>query len=209
MHSCSQTRRKMTLRKAAHSVQFPSSETIRKMSTSFRRNHFWDCLGGQAIVKIGWWYSRQPLTNHKDCLSSQMIPEIVAPKACSHFPYGFRSGELWRFLCYFSLVYIYYLKFILRPAECKFLDFYRSKLVKACAFYFLVEGLCKKVKTHLVPSDFDKIFYFVDDEKMFVSVVVSQITRVKPAFCIDHKISSLFAFQITWRQPRDKEKWRK
>ena len=100
------------------------------------------------------------------------------------------------FKYYFSLAYIYYLKFILRPAECKFSDFYRCKLVN-CAFCFLVEGPCKKVKTHLVPSDFDKIFYFVDDEKMFVSVVVSQITRVKPAFCIDHKISSLLAFQIT------------
>ena len=101
------------------------------------------------------------------------------------------------FQYYFSLAYICYVKFILRPAECKFSDFYRCKLVKACAFCSLVEGLCKKVKTHLVPSDFDKIFYFVDDEKMFVSVVVSQITRVKPAFCIDHKISSLLAFQIT------------
>ena len=34
--------------KAAHSVQFPSSETIRKMGTSFRRNHFWDRLGGRT-----------------------------------------------------------------------------------------------------------------------------------------------------------------
>ena len=56
---------------AAHSVQFLTPETIREMGTSFRRNHFWDRLGGQAIVMIGWWYSRQPLTNHKDCLSTK------------------------------------------------------------------------------------------------------------------------------------------
>ena len=64
------------------------------------------------------------------------------------------------FLYYFSLAYIYYVKFILRPAECKIaVDFYRCKPVKACAFCSLVEGLYKKVKTHLVPSDFDKIFF--------------------------------------------------
>ena len=56
---------------AAHSVQFLTPETIGEMGTSFRRNHFWDRLGGQAIVMIGWWYSRQPLTNHKDCLSTK------------------------------------------------------------------------------------------------------------------------------------------
>ena len=38
---------------AAHSVQFPTQETIREMGTSFRRNHFWDRLGGQALVMIG------------------------------------------------------------------------------------------------------------------------------------------------------------
>ena len=38
-------------------------ETIRGMGTSFRHNDFWDHLGGQALVMIGRWYSRQPLTN--------------------------------------------------------------------------------------------------------------------------------------------------
>ena len=69
---------------AAHSVQFPTQETIREMGTSFRRNHFWDRLGGQALVMIGWWYSRQPLTNHKDCLSikqSQKSPVGAPPYA--------------------------------------------------------------------------------------------------------------------------------
>ena len=39
-------------------------ETIRGMGTSFRHNDFWDHLGGQALVMIGRWYSRQPLANH-------------------------------------------------------------------------------------------------------------------------------------------------
>ena len=32
---------------------FPTPETIRGMSTSFRRNDFWDRLGGQAFLTIG------------------------------------------------------------------------------------------------------------------------------------------------------------
>ena len=39
------------------------SDTIRGMG-SFRRNDFWESLVGQALVMIGRWYSRQPLTNH-------------------------------------------------------------------------------------------------------------------------------------------------
>ena len=35
------------------------------MGTSVGLNDFWDRLGGQALVIIGRWYSRQPLTNHK------------------------------------------------------------------------------------------------------------------------------------------------
>ena len=69
---------------AAHSVHFPTPETVRQMGTSFRCNHFWDRLGGQALVMIGWWYSRQPLTNHKDCLSikqSQKSPVGTPPYA--------------------------------------------------------------------------------------------------------------------------------
>ena len=33
--------------------------------TSFRRNDFWDLLDRQTLAMIGYWYSRQPLTNHK------------------------------------------------------------------------------------------------------------------------------------------------
>ena len=40
-------------------------DTIRGMDTRFRRSNVWDRLGGQAVVMIGRWYSRQPLTNHK------------------------------------------------------------------------------------------------------------------------------------------------
>ena len=34
------------------------------MATSFGCSDFWDCLGGQALVMIGQWHSRQPLTNN-------------------------------------------------------------------------------------------------------------------------------------------------
>ena len=61
------------------------------MGTSFRCND--SCLGGQTLVLIGRWYSRQPLTNHKKRLSTQMIPEIITPKACTHFPYSLWSRE--------------------------------------------------------------------------------------------------------------------
>ena len=37
-----------------------------RMGKSFGCSDFWDRLGGQALVVIGRWYSRQPLlTNHK------------------------------------------------------------------------------------------------------------------------------------------------
>jgi len=76
------------------SLQFPTPETRGRISTSFRRNHFRDRLGGQALVMIGRWYSRQPLTNHKLRLSTQMIPEIVGPKACIPFPLISRTRNL-------------------------------------------------------------------------------------------------------------------
>ena len=33
--------------------QFPTPETIREMGTGFRRNDFWNRLGGQAVLVIG------------------------------------------------------------------------------------------------------------------------------------------------------------
>ena len=63
------------------------------MGTSFVCRDFLDRLGGQALVMIGQWYSRQPLTNHKERLSTDLIPEIVAPKAFTHSRYSFWSGE--------------------------------------------------------------------------------------------------------------------
>jgi len=61
-----------------HLVQFLTPEPyMRGMRLSFRRNDFWDHLGGQALVMIGRWYSRQPLTNQKKRFSIQTIVEIV------------------------------------------------------------------------------------------------------------------------------------
>ena len=71
-----------------------TSEALGRISTSFRCSNFWDCLGTQALVIIGRWYPGQLLTNHKQRLSTQTIPEIVAPKARTHSPYCFWSGDV-------------------------------------------------------------------------------------------------------------------
>ena len=57
------------------------------MATNFTRNDFWDHLGGQALVMIGRWYSRQPLTNHNQRLLT------VEPNACTHVSYSIWNGE--------------------------------------------------------------------------------------------------------------------
>ena len=69
------------------------SETPWRMGTSFWRGDFWDHLGAQALVMIGGWYSRQPLTNHEQPLPTQMIPEIFAQRVWTHSPHSFWSGE--------------------------------------------------------------------------------------------------------------------
>ena len=48
-----------------------TSETSKKMGTTFGISDFWDRLGGQELYMIGRWYSRQPLTNHKQRLSTK------------------------------------------------------------------------------------------------------------------------------------------
>ena len=57
------------------------------MAKNFTRNDFWDHLRGQALVMIGRWYSRQPLTNHNQRLLT------VEPKACTHVSYSIWNGE--------------------------------------------------------------------------------------------------------------------
>ena len=41
------------------------------MGTTFGISDFWDRLGGQGLIMIGWWYSGKPLTNHKQRLSTK------------------------------------------------------------------------------------------------------------------------------------------
>ena len=65
-------------------ISFTTPETLRGMGTSFWRSDFWDRLGGQALVMIGRWYSRQTLTNQNLRLSTFTVPEIVSPTACTH-----------------------------------------------------------------------------------------------------------------------------
>ena len=42
-----------------------NSPPLRRMGTSFGRSAFWDRSGGQALVMIGRWFSRQPSANRK------------------------------------------------------------------------------------------------------------------------------------------------
>ena len=63
------------------------------MATSFGYRDFWNRLVGQALVMIGGWYSSQLLTNQQYRLSTQTIPEIVAPKACTNSANSFWSGK--------------------------------------------------------------------------------------------------------------------
>ena len=57
------------------------------MGTGCWRNNFWDHLSGQhkqQLVSCCLWI---PMTNHCRRLPTQtMIPEVVAPKACTHSP---------------------------------------------------------------------------------------------------------------------------
>ena len=39
------------------------------------------------------------ITNRNQSLSTQTIPQTVSPKACTHSPYSFCSGEWRRFIC--------------------------------------------------------------------------------------------------------------
>ena len=65
--------------------------TLRRMGTSFGHSDCWDRIGGKALVMIGQWYSRRPLTNHRQRLSTQTIPEIVAQKGSILTISGMRS----------------------------------------------------------------------------------------------------------------------
>ena len=49
-------------------------------------------LGWQAIQLYDWLMVLKATINQSR-LSTQTIPEIVAPQACTHFPYSFWSGE--------------------------------------------------------------------------------------------------------------------
>ena len=46
-------------------TKLPTSDTLERMGTSFGYSGFWDGLCGQALVMIGRWCLRRPLTNHK------------------------------------------------------------------------------------------------------------------------------------------------
>ena len=48
-----------------------TSKTSKEMGTTFGISDFWDRLGGQGLIMIGWWYSGKPLTNHKQRLSTK------------------------------------------------------------------------------------------------------------------------------------------
>ena len=50
------------------------------MDTSSGCSDTWDRLDGQALVMIGLWFSRQPLTNHKKRFSKQSPKSLPIPR---------------------------------------------------------------------------------------------------------------------------------
>ena len=68
-------------------------------SRNYEGNHGYKLSVQRFLSSFGWtnvsydwpmvFGSRQPLTNRKKRLSTQPIPEIIAPKACTHPPYSF------------------------------------------------------------------------------------------------------------------------
>lgn len=52
-------------------------------------------------------------------------------------------------------------------------------------------------KTDLISSELDQILEFVHDEEMFILVIVTQISRVKPAFAVNNLLWSVSVVQIT------------
>ena len=53
-----------------------------RMGTSFGRSAFWDRSGGQALVMIGRWFSRQLLASRKACpptRSQNSLPRKLVP----------------------------------------------------------------------------------------------------------------------------------
>ena len=48
-----------------YKIQYPTSKTLGRMGTNSGRSDFWDRLGGQALVMIGRWYSKESLTDHR------------------------------------------------------------------------------------------------------------------------------------------------
>ena len=74
-------------------VEILTSETLGRMVQSLGAVISWIFWGGYVLVMIGRWYSRQLLTNYGYRLSTQMIPEILAPNFVSIPPYSFWGVE--------------------------------------------------------------------------------------------------------------------
>ena len=81
------------------------SRNYKGMVTSFRRNDLWDRLGGQTLVMIGRWYSRQQLANYYKRFSTQTISKNRCAEISHPFPsYSFWSVELGSLLTHQFLI---------------------------------------------------------------------------------------------------------
>ena len=67
---------------------FPT-DIIRRMGTSFECSDSFNHLGGQQLVMIVQWYSRQPFTNQNERLSSQTIPKNLCAESLYPFPWPY------------------------------------------------------------------------------------------------------------------------
>ena len=82
---------------------------------------------------IGQWYPRQPLTNQKLRLSAQMIPQIVAPKACTH------SFLEWGLSCMKKCLHQFLADTIAWPLS-KLLNIYNDTLTRPNIFLSMISG---------------------------------------------------------------------
>ena len=68
--------------------QFPNSETVGRLDTSFECNDLSDRFGGQVLVMIGRWsvvfIANIKLIIYNTSLVQPNVLEMVAPKDCTH-----------------------------------------------------------------------------------------------------------------------------
>ena len=68
---------------------------MNRMGTNFWCNNYWDHLGGLKDSYDWSMVSKAAISQSSEMLRlpTQMLPEIIAPKVCTHSPCSFWSGK--------------------------------------------------------------------------------------------------------------------